>query len=60
MGRGVTWKEAMGVVTQEEIMGAVARAWCYPENEEKVMDIELAIAASKEVCKLFNIEWENK
>ena len=50
MGRGVT---------QEDIMGAVARAWCYPENEEKVMDEKLAIAASIEICKLLGIEWND-
>ena len=37
-----------------EIMGAVARAWCYKENEHKEMDSDLAIAASKEVEQLFD------
>ena len=37
----------------EEIQGAVARGWCSPENEKKVMDVDLAKAISIEVEKLF-------
>lgn len=36
----------------DEIMGAVARGWCSPENEHKVMDVHLADAITKEVCKV--------
>lgn len=35
------------------IKGAVARGWGYPENAEKIMDVDLANAISLEVEKLF-------
>ena len=37
-----------------EIQEAVARGWCYPQNEEKEMDVNLAKAISIEVKKLFD------
>jgi hypothetical protein len=40
-------------ITEADIRGAVARAWCTPENENKVIDTDLALAASDEVYKLF-------
>ena len=42
----------------DEIRGAVARGWCTPENENKVMDVDLAFAISKEIEKLYK-EIEN-
>ena len=36
-------------ITREEIMGAVARGWCHPANESKVMDEQLAMAIAEEV-----------
>jgi len=44
--------EPSGDITQEDIMGAVARGWCAPENESKMMDSDLAIAISHEVYKI--------
>lgn len=35
--------------TYERILGAVARGWCSKENENKVMDTDLAVAIAKEV-----------
>lgn len=37
----------------EEILGAVARGWCTPQNETKEMDSTLATAIANEVEKLF-------
>jgi hypothetical protein len=37
---------------EEEILEAVARGWCYPENGHKVMDSDLAEAIAKEVLKV--------
>jgi len=39
-------------MTFEEIIGAVARGWCDPKNQHKVMDADLVIAIAKEVRKL--------
>ena len=44
----------------EEIQGAVARGWCSPRNEKKVMDVDLATAISMEVMKLFIANKEPK
>lgn len=41
-------------MTREDIMGAVARGWCAPKNEDKVMDSDLALAISEEVWNLLN------
>jgi len=35
-----------------ELLGAVARGWCAPENAHKVMDADLALAIAAEVRKL--------
>ena len=40
-------------MTFEDILGAVARGWCDPKNQHKVMDSALAIAIAKEVQKLY-------
>lgn len=36
----------------EHILGAVARGWCSPLNENKVMDVDLAVAIAREVAAL--------
>jgi len=41
-------------MTREDIMGAVARGWCSPKNENKEMDADLALAISGEVWNLLN------
>lgn len=38
-------------VTEDDVLGAVARGWCSPENENKIMDIDLAKAITVEVMK---------
>ena len=40
-------------VAWESLLGAVARGWCYEENANKTMDIELALAIAKEVSALY-------
>ena len=35
----------------EELLGAIARGWCTPVNEKKVMDSDLAIAIAEEIVK---------
>lgn len=37
---------------REEIMQAVARGWCHPENEKKTMDVDLALAITEEILAL--------
>ncbi len=39
-------------MTREEIAGAVARGWCHPETENRVMDAVLAGAITEEVATL--------
>ncbi len=41
--------------TYEDITGAVARGWCSPLNEHKVMDPELAFAISVQVAALLGL-----
>jgi hypothetical protein len=41
-------------MNREEIAGAVARGWCAPATENKVMDAELAMAITDEVWNLLN------
>ena len=38
----------------DKIQGAVARGWCSPKNERKIMDVDLAESISLEVKKLFD------
>lgn len=38
---------------EDQVRGAVARGWCYPETSHKVMDNELVEAIVKEVVKAF-------
>ena len=47
--------------THNLIKQAVARGWCYPKTEKKVMDVDLVEAISLEVlsfCKQFQAENE--
>lgn len=36
-------------ITDEELLGAIARGWCHVANEHKEMDAELALAIASEV-----------
>ena len=36
---------------KEEIMGALARGYVYPENSHKILDSELIMAMTEEVLK---------
>lgn len=36
-------------LSDEELLGAIARGWCSPENSSKEMDTTLAMAISNEV-----------
>lgn len=38
-------------ITEQELLGAIARGWCSPENERKAMDPALAFAIAEEVKK---------
>lgn len=42
-------RPAQTPMTDEELLGAIARGWCSPENEAKEMDSDLAFAIAKEV-----------
>ncbi len=37
---------------KDEIIGAVARGWCSPKNEKKIMDPDLVGAITEEILKL--------
>lgn len=39
-------------MTEQEITEAVARGWCSPKNEHKVMDSDLAYAIVEEIVKI--------
>lgn len=41
-------------VVIEDVRGAVARGWCAPKNQNKVMDCDLAEAIANEVMILVN------
>jgi hypothetical protein len=43
------WAEQVFIAKERRILEAVARGWCAPANEQKVMDSDLAIAIAKEV-----------
>jgi hypothetical protein len=40
------------VKDREEIIGALARGYCYPDNERKTVDANLLIAQTKEIIKM--------
>ena len=37
---------------REEVMQAVARGWCHPENENKTMDVNLVLAITDEILAI--------
>lgn len=39
-------------MSKKEIMQAVARGWCHPENENKIMDVTLALAITEEILAI--------
>ena len=41
------------LVTWEDVLGAIARGWAYPENVRKPMDVELAVAIAKEIQDMY-------
>ena len=41
------------LVTWEDVLGAIARGWAYPENLRKPMDVELAVAIAKEIQDMY-------
>ena len=43
-------------MTHDELIGAIARGWCYPENAQKAMDADLVFCIAKEVQKLYTSE----
>jgi hypothetical protein len=43
-----------------EIRGAVARGYCSPKNENKILDPELCIAITDEIIKLKYFETKKK
>ncbi len=44
--------EAKRNISEIDVMQAIARAWCYDMNAKKIMDSDLALAATAEVMKL--------
>jgi len=49
------------MTTKSQITEAVARGWCHPDNEFKIMDEELAMAIVDEVWTELarNTDWSN-
>jgi len=47
-------------MNREDILGAVARGWCHPENENKKMDSDLALAIADEIEKLYGLDSETE
>lgn len=41
-------------IKYEDILGAVARGWCTPKNQHKIMDADLAEAIAIEVYTLLD------
>lgn len=39
---------------REDVLGAVARGWCHPENARKSMDVDLAVSITDEVMLLLS------
>lgn len=37
---------------KEEVMQAVARGWCSTKNENKTMDVDLALAITEEILAI--------
>ena len=47
-------------MTIQEIMEAVARGWCHPKNENKIVDVDLAEAIRDEINELRRSDIEPK
>ncbi len=43
-------------ITTKDIHGAMSRAWCHSENEHKIMDTDLALAAAEEIETLIRAD----
>jgi hypothetical protein len=37
----------------EDVLGAIARGWTHPENAQKPMDVQLAVAIAKEIQDMY-------
>jgi len=40
-------------VAWEDLLGAIARGWCHPQNARKTMDVQLGVAIAKEIQDLY-------
>jgi hypothetical protein len=40
-------------VAWEDVLGAIARGWTHPENAQKPMDVQLAVAIAKEIQDMY-------
>jgi hypothetical protein len=40
-------------VEWEDVLGAIARGWTHPENAQKPMDVQLAVAIAKEIQDMY-------
>ncbi len=43
-------------VSKDDLLGAAARGWCSKENENKTMDIDLAVAIVDEIIKILPLK----
>ena len=48
-------KRDIYLIDDEEILGAVARGWCHPDNEGKTMDESLAVAIAHEIRAILSV-----
>jgi len=46
-------QEKQEPVAWEDVLGAIARGWAYPENAQKPMDVQLAVAIAKEIQDMY-------
>jgi hypothetical protein len=53
-----SWVAAQNTTTRDKVLAAVARGWCAPVNENKVMDTDLAIAITDEVTRAIDCQSE--
>jgi hypothetical protein len=40
----------------EDVLGAIARGWTHPENAQKPMDVQLAVAIAKEIQDMYTTQ----
>lgn len=43
-------------VAWEDVLGAIARGWTHPENAQKPMDVQLAVAIAKEIQDMYTTQ----